>query len=141
MGLYKLPIDLPCTSINTLEKAKFQEDGNGDICIRTCGETSITGSRALSVDYNEITVNDITWTDITSFFTDILVLSVQNNSGTEIKLYNATDAATPAGYFGMPLKTGRERNYNDLDTGFTIWAKALPASGSVVLDVEVLKNA
>ena len=124
-----------CTNINSLEKQKFTTDINGKVCVRTCGDISITGSRALSQRYSAVSITDSGWTSLTSPFTDILVLSVQNNTGVEIKL----NAEQPVGYVGMPLKADRERNYNDLDTGFVLYAKS--SSGSVTLDVEVLRNA
>lgn len=123
-----------CININTAEKEKFALDANGNTCVRTCGELSITGSRALSQRYSSVSIDDSSWTSITAPFTDILVLSVQNNSGVEIKL----NAEQPVGYVGMPLKANRERNYNDLDTGFVLYAKS--SSGTVDIDVEVLRN-
>jgi hypothetical protein len=122
-------------NINCLEKQKFAEDDAGNTCVRTCGETSITGSRAVSEQYKSVSVDDTGWTDLTALFSNVLVLSVQNNSGVQVKL----NSASPAGYEGMPLSSGRERNYNDLDTGFVLQAKA--QSGTISLDVEVLKNA
>ena len=124
----------PCKPLPDREFDKFAEDANGDICVRTCGELSITGSRALSQRYSSVSIDDSSWTSITGAFTGILVLSVQNNSGVEIKL----NAEQPVGYVGMPLKANRERNYNDLDTGFVLYAKS--SSGTVDIDVEVLRN-
>jgi hypothetical protein len=115
-------------------------DINNDPCIRICGETSITGSRALTGDFAEITLSDSGWTDLTTPFTNILQLSVQNKSGTQIKVRPTPTAVAPtAGYVGIVLEDDEERNYNDLDTGFKVWGRS--SSGSVVVNVEVLRNA
>lgn len=113
------------------------QNAGGDDCVRTCGDMSITGSRAVSADYAAITINDTTWTSLVAPFSDVLQLSVKNRTGFEVKL----NANSPAGYTGMPLEADEERNYNDLDTGFVMQAKAISGAGSITLDVEVLKNA
>lgn len=107
----------------------------GDVCFRVCGETSITGSRAVGGDFAEITVNDAGWTDLTTPFTDILQLSVQNKSGVQCKV----SPVNTAGYSGITLEDDEERNYNDLDTGFKVYGRA--QTGTAILFVEVLKNA
>lgn len=112
------------------------QNANGDDCIRTCGNMSITGGRAVSSAFSEITVNSTGWTSLVAPFSDILVLSVQNKSGAQIKL-NPNN--TEANYKGMTVEVDEERNYNDLDTGFVMYARA--QTGTAVLNVEVLKNA
>lgn len=129
-----------CKNINTLEKQKFAEDANENVCVRVCGETSITGSRALSGDFDEVTINDSSWTDLTASFTDILQLSVQNKTGVQIKVRPTPTAVAPtAGYEGIVLEDDEERNYNDLDTGFKVWGRS--SAGTVDVFIEVLRNA
>ena len=127
-----------CTNINTLEKGKFTVDTNGDICVRTCGNLSITGSRAVGAQFSEVTINDTSWTSLISPFSDILVLSVQNKSGFNCKV---NPNPSQVGYVGMALDDQDERNYNDLDTGFVLYAKSEPGVASLTLNVEVLNNA
>jgi len=127
-----------CKTIEDREYNKFEADANDNLCLRVCGETSITGSRAISGDFDEVTVGDSGWTDLTTSFTDILQLSVQNKSGVQCKV-KAFSTAPTDGYVGMVLEDDEERNYNDLDTGFKVYARS--SSGSVVLNVEVLRNA
>ena len=79
--------------------------------------------------FAEVALNSSTWTALTAGLADRTQINIQNLSGTEIKL----NFATPAGYTGIVLATGNERNYQ-IDDALTINGKS--TSGTPTVNVE-----
>jgi len=119
-------------NINTLEKKKFLEDGEGNVTVRTTakGEFKLTGLN-VGGRITEVEINDSTWTPLPE---DALenrnAISIQNRSGIEIKL-NYDDSVES--YSGIIVDNGSERFYDITDT-IPIYAKS--QSGTVIINVE-----
>lgn len=124
-------------NINTKQNKSLLPKGDGTYCRQICGEVSVTGVRSgSSLKFAEVAINDTTWTSLTSPFTDPIVVSVQNKDDVQVKLNG--DSLT-VGYVGIVLEIDEERNYNDLDTGFAVYAKA--ETGTATLFVEAIESA
>jgi hypothetical protein len=84
---------------------------------------------------SEIVIDDISWTPLpASALTNRNSLSIQNLSGTEIKLNY--DPLT-VGYVGIKMGNLAERHY-DITSNITIYAKSYPGSGSRTIVIEEL---
>ena len=126
-----------CKNINTLQQNSFIDKGDGTYCRQICGEVSVTGIRSgSSTVFAEIPINATGWTDLTASFTDPIVVSIQNKSVIQVKVNGDN---TEPGYKGMVIEADEERNYNDLASGFQIYAKA--SSGTPTLFVEAIVSA
>lgn len=124
-------------NINRKQNKSLLPKGDGTYCRQVCGEVSVTGIRSgSSLKFAEISINDTTWTDLTAGFIDPIVVSIQNKDAVQCKLNG--DPLT-VGYKGIVLEVDEERNYNDLDSGFAVYAKA--ETGTAVLFVEAIESA
>lgn len=87
--------------------------------------------------FAEISVNATAWTELTSGFSNMISIAIQNKTDTQIKV-RGND---PGGgvYKGMVLDPEDERSYNDIKDGFTVWART--QSGTKILNVEALTSA
>jgi len=90
--------------------------------------------RAVSASFAEISINSSGWTNLLSSFSNVLVASIQNKTGVQIKL----NSDNGVGYVGFIVEDDEQRNYNDLDAGFSMFARS--ETGNVTLNVEVLHN-
>jgi len=124
-------------NINTKQNKSLLPKGDGTYCRQVCGEVSVTGIRSgASPRFAEVAINDSSWTDVTASFTDPIVVSIQNKSGVQCKVNG--DPLT-VGYVGMVIEDNEERNYNDLDAGFIVYAKS--QAGAATLFVEAIESA
>ena len=98
------------------------------------GELTPTGLKNGGL-HTEVTIDHTDWYPLpASNLTSRNQINVQNFSGAEVKI-NHGSVKPVVGYVGMRIPDQNERFYQITD-GITIWARAEPLAGSIVLDVE-----
>ena len=117
--------------ISTLEKAKFDLDGN-HVRIRTTatGTFAPTGLKT-GGKVTEVALSNSSWTALpATSLTNRNAISIQNRSGTEIKI-NYDNSVS--GYVGIIIDDGGERFY-DITDSIVIFAKA--QGGTPTINIE-----
>lgn len=85
-----------------------------------------------------VTVSDSTWTPMPATpRPGRNALNMQNESNIDIKMNYDSFGPLPAGYEGMTLPAGAERQYGITDS-IIMYAKAAPGSGGTTINVEEL---
>lgn len=83
-----------------------------------------------------VAINETTWTALPATpLTRRNELNIQNDSGVDLKLNYDSFSALPAGYVGITVANGNERQYPIKDS-VVIFAKSAPGSGTVNITVE-----
>lgn len=122
---------IPC-DVKTLEFQKFDLDADGKVIVKTSA-TGVFKPSGLNVAgrFSLVTLSDASWTALpVSPLSNRNAMSIQNQSGVEIKVNYDSGVAT---YTGVTIPAGGERFY-DITDDIVIYAKA--SSGSPVIGVE-----
>lgn len=122
--------------ITTREYQKFVDVSPGETAVRVTGQNFQTVPSGLTVGgkITEVIVTDSAWAPLpAAAFANRNQLNIQNESAFNIKIRYDN---VPAGYVGVTIASGSERQYAIKDT-ITIYAKFEPG-GSGTIQVEEL---
>lgn len=111
----------PCTTSSSSSSSDSSSSSSGTLL-------------AEGYQYAAVPINDTTWTPLisTGAIEDFVAITIQNESSSLVRLRHDDSA----GFSGMRLAAGGEKSYNEVTSGFEVYAKS--AEGSFNLNVEAL---
>jgi hypothetical protein len=119
-------------------KETFTTDGSGNTAIRVAGEITTTESTNSKHKVVSITINENTWTLLTTGISNQRTISIINKTGFQIVINSDTNVTS---YFGTPIEDDDERYYDLTQTGDQLYAKVEAGGGTVNLIVEAIGKA
>ena len=113
--------------INDREYQKFLNTPADKVSIRVSDDNETLNNGGI---VNEVTVNAVTWTALTTSFASRKTVAIQNQSDIEIKI---NYSASVSGYVGMRILKNGERVYN-LSPGIVLYGKSVSDTALVAVE-------